>query len=782
MASLIPGFEYDIFISYRQKDNKYDGWVTEFVDNLKKELEATFKEEISVYFDINPHDGLLETHDVDESLKEKLKCLIFIPIISRTYCDSKSFAWEHEFKAFVELASKDRFGLKVKLPNGNVASRVLPVRIYDLDSTDIKLCESLLGGMFRGVDFIYKSAGVNRPLRSREEKPQENLNNGLYRDQINKVANSIKEIISGLKTEPIELGKEKVHHRELSEEVKKEERKVEKGKSTKIPKRRLLSGITILVVLIFAAVIGYPKIFKRDTLEKLRSSGERISIAVMPFQNMTADTSLNFWQDGIQDNLITNLSNYSEELIVKQIESIKIIIQSKGFTNKAAFTPAVAREISQKLDANIFIYGGLKPDGSAIRLSAQLIDSKTETVFKSFQITGPTEEILHNSDSLSLMVRDFLILSKLKKEEALDFQKAVSTNSPEAYRYFILGKNAFGKDDWPSAIDYLKQAIKLDSNLYYAYIFLAGTYERRGMHEESKKWCLKLYNKRDMMTPQEKLMWNIMYADYFETLNESIKYVRQYLEIDDQSPFSYYLLGLCYNDSYQYDKAIPEFEKAFKIYKKWGSKPYRDMDYYQLGIAYHKTGKFRKEKQLYRNAEQDFPNIPRIIQRQTILALIQGDTKDANEYIEKYISIQKENSATEATMATNLANIYDQAEILDKSEEYYRKALSLEPNSFRRMNTLAYFLIDKDRNLAEGMEIIDKVLESILENYNYLHTKGWGLYKQGRYQEAKEILQKSWDLRREKAVYDHEAYLHLEAAKKAVADQKLHAFVVLILI
>jgi hypothetical protein len=48
MASLIPGYEYDIFISYRQKDNKYDGWVTEFVDNLKRELEATFKEDVNV--------------------------------------------------------------------------------------------------------------------------------------------------------------------------------------------------------------------------------------------------------------------------------------------------------------------------------------------------------------------------------------------------------------------------------------------------------------------------------------------------------------------------------------------------------------------------------------------------------------------------------------------------------------------------------------------------------------------------------------------------------------
>jgi hypothetical protein len=34
MASLMPGYEYDIFISYRQKDNKGDRWVSEFVDAL----------------------------------------------------------------------------------------------------------------------------------------------------------------------------------------------------------------------------------------------------------------------------------------------------------------------------------------------------------------------------------------------------------------------------------------------------------------------------------------------------------------------------------------------------------------------------------------------------------------------------------------------------------------------------------------------------------------------------------------------------------------------------
>ena len=239
MSSIIEGYNYDIFISYRQKDNKGDRWVSEFVEALKTELESTFKEEISVYFDINPHDGLLETHDVDASLKDKLKCLVFIPIISRTYCDPRSFAWEHEFKEFVEQASTDQFGIKVKLPNGNVASRVLPVRIYDLDSTDIKLCESVLGGVLRGVDFIYKEPGVNKPLTADDDE-KKNLNSTKYRIQINKTANAIEEIILGIKTEPIKVAKEKDRPRVPIKEIKEERKKVDLERPAKAINRKLL--------------------------------------------------------------------------------------------------------------------------------------------------------------------------------------------------------------------------------------------------------------------------------------------------------------------------------------------------------------------------------------------------------------------------------------------------------------------------------------------------------------------------------------------------------------
>jgi len=141
----------------------------------------------------------------------------------------------------------------------------------------------------------------------------------------------------------------------------------------------------------------------------------------------------------------------------------------------------------------------------------------------------------------------------------------------------------------------------------------------------------------------------------------------------------------------------------------------------------------------------------------------------ANRYVEKYVSNRKSNSWSEASISTGLAGIYSEAGILGKAEEYYHNALSLEPQRPNRLNNLAWFLIDNDRNINEGLELVDKALGFSPDDYNYLHTKGWGLYKQGKYKDALEILQKSWDL---KPVYDHGIYLNLETAKKAVANQK----------
>jgi tetratricopeptide (TPR) repeat protein len=777
MASIIPGYEYDIFISYRQKDNKYDGWVTEFVDNLKKELEATFKEEISVYFDINPHDGLLETHDVDASLKEKLKCLIFIPVISRTYCDPKAFAWEHEFKAFLEQASQDQYGLKIKLSGSNVTNRVLPVQIHELDADDKKMIESELGGFLRGIEFIYKEPGVNRPLMAIEDHPDNNLNKTYYRNQINKVANAIKEISAGMGTGEKVSGKEKTSDHMPWEEVKKEKRITPEEKPGGFNNSKLLSYvISAVFVLVLLGVFAFPKIFKRDTIERLRSSGEKISIAVMPFQNMTNDTIWNVWQDAIQDRLISKLAN-SGDLKVSFKETMDNFMQTKGITEYSSISPSIAGSIARKLEAELFINGSIKQAGSKIILSAHLIDAKSNEVLKSFDTEGPSREnnIIQISDSLSQKLINFLAISKFIKGNQEYGHFPISTHSPEALRYFIYGDRAMGKFDLPNAIDYFSRAIDADSNYFAPMAELAMAYYNSGMVKKSRSLVLKLYGKMDQMSELDKLRTNQLYARFFQSPDVQIKYLKQLQEIDEQGNY-HYTLATTYGKMNQPDKAISEMEKSLEISRKWGKEFLKGhYAYPALGEAYHRTGQYKKEKRLYREARRvndDHRSIyfSWIIRDQASLALTLGDTVSANRYIKELVSVFRENSLPDYDAAMYFAVMYRMGGNKDKSIEYYRKALGFAAGNPDRMNNIASVLIDRDLDINEGLEIIDNALALKPDNYSYLDTKGWGLYKQGKYNEALELLEKSRDLY--KPYYSYNISNHIEEVKKAIAGQR----------
>jgi tetratricopeptide (TPR) repeat protein len=398
-----------------------------------------------------------------------------------------------------------------------------------------------------------------------------------------------------------------------------------------------------------------------------------------------------------------------------------------------------------------------------------LIDSKTEQIFKSFQIDGTEEKILDITDSLSAIVRDFLIISIMEKKIIEDFRQLISTNSSEAYRYYMYGNQAFYKYDYLTATEWYKKAVETDSSFTEAIRMLIYSLGHQGFREESEKWLLKNYENRNKMSEQERLWANILYADRFETPTEEIKYFKLLIAYDEEMPVPHSNLGGVYAESELYDKAIAEFEKELEIYKNWGVKPRWSGSYIALGHAYHNTGQYKKEKKLYKKAEKDFPDDPGIIQRQATLSLTFRKENAANEYIEKYKSIRKNNGASEAEIATNLAGIYSEANILDKAEEYRRQALFLEPENPVRMNNLAYFLIDNERNIDEGLQLVSSALKLRPDNYSFLHTKGWGLYKQGKYKEALELLNKSDSL---KPSYNYILYLHLEAVKKAVAGQK----------
>ncbi len=436
MASLIAGYEYDIFISYRQNDNRYDGWVTEFVDHLRAELEATFKEEITVYFDLNPHDGLLDTHDVDESLKQKLKCLIFIPVISRTYCDPKSFAWEHEFRTFIRQSSADSLGLKVTLHSGNVASRILPVRIHELDPEDSNLVESETGGILRAIDFIYREPGVNRPLTPADDE-HKNQYGTRYRNQINKTANAVREIISALQSGHPQAYKEKHGRREPWEEPEKKTRLRERPANVRpVAVRRAL--ITFMIIAASATLVLALSKFIGNLLPA--GKPDEKSIAVLPFENLSADENNPWLGDALTEEIISQLCKINDLVVRPRTSVMKYRAATKSIP-----------DIGQELRTNYIIEGSYQIFDEIVRITVKLINVRMDEQLWSDVFEG-TWDALHGMQTDIAIKTASILETVLTPEEKARIEKN-PTGSAGAYK------------------DYLKANVLSDNALYY---LLAG--------------------------------------------------------------------------------------------------------------------------------------------------------------------------------------------------------------------------------------------------------------------------------------------------------------------
>ncbi len=450
MSSIIEGNNYDIFISYRQKDNKGDRWVSEFVEALKTELESTFKEEISVYFDINPHDGLLETHDVDASLKDKLKCLVFIPIISRTYCDPKSFAWEHEFKAFIDQTSNDRYGLKINVSGGNVANRVLPVQIHDLNAEDRKLFEVELRGHLRGIEFIYKESGVNRPLAPNDDE-KKNLNGLKYKNQINKVANAINEIIDGLKNTD--------HSGKVISDKIIEEKPLEKI----YHRTKIITGALIILALIVAGYFILPQIIKpQEQLDK--------SIAVLPFKLLSDEPDKQYLADGMMDAITLYLSKIKDLRVMSRTS----VEQYRG-------SAKTTRVIGKELDVEYLLEGSFQKFGDNVKLIVRLIKANEESHAWANEYNRNWKDIFSVQSEVAQAIAGELHTIITPQEKILI--ERIPTSNLKAYDAFLKGHFFYEKLDSvevenKKATFWFKESIKLDSTFALPWTYLSMCYWR----------------------------------------------------------------------------------------------------------------------------------------------------------------------------------------------------------------------------------------------------------------------------------------------------------------
>ena len=106
---------------------------------------------------------------------------------------------------------------------------------------------------------------------------------------------------------------------------------------------KVAGAILLLMTLIFSAVFFIPKIISPGA----GKDGSEVSVAILPFQNLTNEHDLDNWQTGIQSELITNITGI-EDLVVNSADNINAVVKQKGIVNYSELTSQKARSISKK--------------------------------------------------------------------------------------------------------------------------------------------------------------------------------------------------------------------------------------------------------------------------------------------------------------------------------------------------------------------------------------------------------------------------------------------------
>lgn len=253
-----------------------------------------------------------------------------------------------------------------------------------------------------------------------------------------------------------------------------------------------------------------------------------LSIAVIPLNNMSTDEGSDVFTDGFTEDILTHLSKLKDLHVISRTS----VMQYKG-TNKTA------PEIAKELGVAYILEGSIRKYGDQIRVSAQLIDAKTDEHIWAENYDKTLTDIFALQTEVSKEIVDALSLNiSFEEEQSLE---SVPTTNIEAYKLFLTGRKEADKRNAESlakSILLYKEALTLDSNYAEAYAEIANSI-----------YLETYYSGR---SPQEASKLANEYLDKAEAISTKI-------------PRIYSVRGLIYNIEGRPEDARAAFEKAIKL-------------------------------------------------------------------------------------------------------------------------------------------------------------------------------------------------------------------------
>lgn len=298
------------------------------------------------------------------------------------------------------------------------------------------------------------------------------------------------------------------------------------------PKRGAGLGIAVLTAILLMAGVA-PFISReagRPGPESAAAPADAdISIAVLPFDNLTGDSGQQYFVDGITDDLITDLAVMPSLLVIAR--------DSSALHGAPTRDPGGA---AHALGVRYILYGSVRRENDRVRINAHLVDTATDTQIWADRYEGSARDIFGLQDRIAERVLSALKLRLTPAER--QYVERPSTNDIEAYEQYLHGAERFfryAKASNREARAYFRAAADTDPRMARAYAMLGWTHAFDVMNGWSE-------------TPER-------------SLRDAEDLATRALALDRDLPVAYFVRGLVHRERGEYVKALVEAERAIAL-------------------------------------------------------------------------------------------------------------------------------------------------------------------------------------------------------------------------
>jgi tetratricopeptide (TPR) repeat protein len=396
---------------------------------------------------------------------------------------------------------------------------------------------------------------------------------------------------------------------------------------------------------------------------------EKLSIAVISFENQTGDKNYDYLRKVIPNLLITNLEQ-SGNFSVTTWERLLDLLKQTSKGDAEFIDRDLGFELCRMDGIRTIVLGSFAKAGDVFATDVKILDAETKGLLKSASSSGEGEGSILKSQINELSRQ--ISLGAGIPESKVNAEKTrvadVTTSSIEAYDNYLKGTIAQYQLYDKEALQYFEKAVELDPTFGMAYLRLSGSYNGFGDIKSRDRALEKAKANYQKLTEKEKLYLDASYAGYIEA--NQLKYFQILQDAARKYPkekYFRYQLGYYYQAQQgQQEKALEEYQKVLQLDPSFG-RALNQMGYTYLGLKSYEK---------------------------------------AIECLKKYASL----APTEANPLDSLAEIYFRMGNLDEAITKYKEALEKKPDFLYSIHNIQYLYALKE-DYPEAMKWIDRYIE-----------------------------------------------------------------------